>query len=232
MSIMDRILKLLKEKNKTQVDICNYIGIKPNVFTTWKTRGTDPPARHLVQICEFFDVTLEYLLTGNENSQNIKPEIKAEQAISDTSKELLEVFESLPMRERVKLLNIVYNFEEQYHSSGSSSSFELPMPNNSFVSQNEQKLLDVFQNFTEMEQVKIIGRIEEWLEIKRKRELINSQQPLQSDSPTAEPPVLNTQNKWQLTARRTDGVYESRFATPEEVEKLKMLLENPEEPKY
>lgn len=214
------------------MDLCRAIGVKSSTVTNWKTRNTDPPAKYIIPICEFLGVAPEYLLTGNENSQNIKPEIKTEQAISDTSKELLKVFESLPMRERVKLLNIVYNFEEQYHSSGSSSSFELPMPNNSFVSQNEQKLLDVFQNFTEMEQVKIIGRIEEWLEIKRKRELINSQQPLQSDSPTAEPPVLNTQNKWQLTARRTDGVYESRFATPEEVEKLKMLLENPEEPKY
>lgn len=232
MNIIDRILKLLKEKNKTQVDICNYIGIKPNVFTTWKTRGTDPPARHLVQICEFLDVTLEYLLTGNENSQNIKPEIKTEQAISDTSKELLKVFESLPMRERVKLLNVVYDFEEQYRNSGSSGSLELPMPNNPLVSQNEQKLLEVFQNFTEPEQVKIIDRIQEWLETKRRRESINSS-PVPSQ-PTAEPPILNTQNKWRLTARRTDGVYESRFATPEEVEKLKQLLENPdlEEPEY
>lgn len=222
-------------------NLCNQKGLSPTAtlqklnvstskLTAWKN-GSLPSASVLILISEFFGVTVDYLLKGNETtSPELK--VKTEQPTGETAKELLKVFESLPMRERVKLLNIVYNFEEQYHSSGSSSSFELPMPNNSFVSQNEQKLLDVFQNFTEMEQVKIIGRIEEWLEIKRKRELINSQQPLQSDSPTAEPPVLNTQNKWQLTARRTDGVYESRFATPEEVEKLKMLLENPEEPKY
>lgn len=232
MNINQRVQGLLDNSKLTQKELSKYISVASSTLNNWIKLGRSIPSEYIIPICEFFGVTVDYLLTGNENSQNIKPEIKAEQAISDTSKELLEVFESLPMRERVKLLNIVYNFEEQYHSSGSSSSFELPMPNNSFVSQNEQKLLDVFQNFTEMEQVKIIGRIEEWLEIKRKRELINSQQPLQSDSPTAEPPVLNTQNKWQLTARRTDGVYESRFATPEEVEKLKMLLENPEEPKY
>lgn len=136
------------------------------------------------------------------------------------------------MRERVKLLNAVYDFEEQYRTSGSSGSLELPMPNNPLVSQNEQKLLEVFQNFTEPEQVKIIDRIQEWLETKRRREAINSS-PI-SSQPTAEPPILNTQNKWRLTARRTDGVYESRFATPEEVEKLRKLPEdpNPEEPEY
>lgn len=230
-------------------NLCNQKGLSPTAtlqklnvstskLTAWKN-GSLPSAAALILISEFFGVTVDYLLKGNENSQNIKPEIKTEQAISDTSKELLEVFESLPMRERVKLLNAVYDFEEQYRTSGSSGSLELPMPNNPLVSQNEQKLLEVFQNFTEMEQVKIIDRIQEWLETKRRRELINNQQPLQSGSPissqpTAEPPILNTQNKWRLTARRTDGVYESHFATPEEVKKLKQLLENPdlEEPEY
>ena len=105
------------------------------------------------------------------------------------------------------------------------------MPNNPLVLQNEQKLLEVFQNFTKTEQVKIIDRIQEWLETKRRREAINNQ-PIPSQP--AKPPILNTQNKWRLTACRTDGVYESRFVTPEEVEKLRELLKNPdlEEPEY
>ncbi len=47
---------------------------------------------------------------------DVKHEIKTEQVISDTSKELLKVFESLPIRERVKLLNMVYEFEEDYRN--------------------------------------------------------------------------------------------------------------------
>lgn len=69
MSIINKILKLLHEQGKTQADICNYIGIKPNVFTTWKTRGTDPPAKFLIQICEFLSVSLEYLLTDDDSEQ-------------------------------------------------------------------------------------------------------------------------------------------------------------------
>ncbi len=221
-------------------NLCNQKGLSPTAtlqklnvstskLTAWKN-GSLPSASALILISEFFGVTVDYLLKGNEiTSPELK--VKVEQPMGETAKELLEVFESLPMRERVKLLNVVYDFEEQYRNSGSSGSLELPMPNNPLVSQNEQKLLEVFQNFTEPEQVKIIDRIQEWLETKRRRESINSSP---NPSQPAEPPILNTQNKWRLTARRTDGVYESRFATPEEVEKLKQLLENPdlEEPEY
>ncbi|MCM1232854.1 MAG: helix-turn-helix domain containing protein [Ruminococcus flavefaciens] len=67
MSITNKILKLLHEQGKSQADICKYLGIKQNVFTTWKTRGTDPPAKFIVQICEFFNISLEYLLIDEED---------------------------------------------------------------------------------------------------------------------------------------------------------------------
>lgn len=235
----DQLVKLCEDKNTTPTKfVTEILHLSSSKVTAWKN-GSIPKYEILNSIANYFGVSVGALFDGKENCQNTTPEIKTIQSINDTSKELLEVFESLPMRERVKLLNVVYDFEEQYRTSGSSGSLELPMPNNPLVSQNEQKLLEVFQNFTEPEQLKIIDRIQEWLETKRRRESINSQQSLQSGSlipsqPTAEHPILNTQNKWRLTARRTDGVYESRFATPEEVEKLKQLLENPdlEEPEY
>lgn len=52
-----------------------------------------------------------------ETEMKMKSDNQAEQAMSETSKELLAVFESLPMRERVKLLNMVYDFEEKYRNS-------------------------------------------------------------------------------------------------------------------
>lgn len=227
----DQLVKLCEDKNTTPTKfVTEILHLSSSKVTAWKN-GSIPKYEILNSIANYFGVSVGALFDGKENCQNTTPEIKTIQSINDTSKELLEVFESLPMRERVKLLNVVYDFEEQYRNSGSSGSLELPMPNNPLVSQNEQRLLEVFQNFTETEQVKIINRIQEWLETKQRREAINSQ-PIPSQP--AEPPILNTQNKWRLTARRTDGVYESRFATPEEVEKLRELLNNPdlEEPEY
>lgn len=41
-------------------------------------------------------------------------EIKGDTEISDTAKELVRIFESLPIKERTRLMNMVYDFEEEY----------------------------------------------------------------------------------------------------------------------
>ncbi|MDE5765459.1 MAG: helix-turn-helix domain-containing protein [Ruminococcus sp.] len=59
------------------------------------------------------------------NNNSIPDDLKAEdtefytqeQNISDITKEIIKVSESLPMRERVKLLSVIYDFEENYRKS-------------------------------------------------------------------------------------------------------------------
>lgn len=105
----------------------------------WKN-GVMPNSSIVVALSLRLNVSTDYLLLGNEktNTSNIsnsivdhssgtitvsgteKNEAELEKVISDTSKELLNVFESLPMRERIKLLNIVYDFEEKYRKSNSA----------------------------------------------------------------------------------------------------------------
>lgn len=176
--------------------LCDSRGLKISTVVTdcggalgsisgWK-KGVMPNSNIVIALAIRLNVSTDYLLLGKEHSNtsnisnsivdhssgtimindtaeskpesDIMPEIKKKQDMSDTSKELLEVFESLPMRERVKLLNMVYDFEEQYRKS-------------------------------------------------------------------------NTKAQWQIAARSTDGTYESRLATPEEIEKIK-LLEDASEPEY
>ena len=112
-------------------------------MTNWKTRNTDPPAKYIIPICEFLNITPEYLLTGTECSKSTKilnstvaavgsyskgtvtlgstAESKSETdngmpkyVLSENEEELLRIFKSLPKRERVRLLNMVYEFEEDY----------------------------------------------------------------------------------------------------------------------
>ena len=94
MDIMNRIIERLKEINRTQADICNYIGINYSVFTTWKKRGTEPPTKYLIKICEFLDVSLHYLLTGEE-----KLEIS-----TGKEQEMLNLFRRLPNDEQSRLI--------------------------------------------------------------------------------------------------------------------------------
>ena len=96
MSIINRIVELLKRKGASQADICNYIGIKYNVFTTWKTRGTDPPAKYLVQICDFLNITLDYLFTGQEKSSS-------KDKLSDDEQEMLDLFNALSRDNKIRI---------------------------------------------------------------------------------------------------------------------------------
>ena len=68
--VIDRILNILNEKNIKAVDLCRYIGINTSTMTNWKNRGTDPPAKLIIPICEFLDVSCEFLLTGTEKQTN------------------------------------------------------------------------------------------------------------------------------------------------------------------
>ena len=77
--ITQRILSLLEEKSLTATDLCRAIGINTSTMTNWKNRGTDPPAKMIIPICEF-------LLTG----------IEQEYRCSEFESEVLSLFRSLP----------------------------------------------------------------------------------------------------------------------------------------
>ncbi len=67
MTICERFFHLLDEKNLRAADLCKILNIGTSVTTGWKNRNTDPPAKYIMQICEFLDVTPEYLLTGADS---------------------------------------------------------------------------------------------------------------------------------------------------------------------
>lgn len=202
MTISQRVFAELKKQKKKQKDLAEYIGISTSAVSDWKKKGTNPSAENISAIADFLEISIDYLLTGEEhhNNANIahsaigafgnhshgtvtmntdltatemksKPNSNPEQNMSDITKEIIKISESLPMKEQVRLLNMIYDFEEQYHKSN------------------------------------------------------------QSISPKEEPPTFNAQSQWRIAARTMDGTYESRPATPEEIEKLK-LLEDAPEPEY
>ena len=71
MSISERMFKLLEEKNKKSVDLAAVLDVGTGQISTWKKRNTDPPSKYISKICEFLDVSYEYLLTGKESSTSL-----------------------------------------------------------------------------------------------------------------------------------------------------------------
>lgn len=88
MEIIERIYELLNKQNKRAYELCNKLGIRTSTMSTWKARTNDPPAKYMKTIADFFDVSLDYLLTGQE-----APVPKTTTKEED---ELLEMFRKLP----------------------------------------------------------------------------------------------------------------------------------------
>ena len=107
MDIINRIIYILTNKNLKQSDLCNYLNIKYNVFTTWKTRGTEPPTKYLNQICEFLDISIDYLLTGKEKSTPTN--------LSEDVQELISYYNELPESEKNRLIRRAQTLAELYN---------------------------------------------------------------------------------------------------------------------
>jgi len=63
--ITERVIALIKQQGMKDKDFCTLIDISASTFANWKQRGTDPKAKHISAIANFFGVSEEYLITGN-----------------------------------------------------------------------------------------------------------------------------------------------------------------------
>lgn len=71
MLIIDRIIELLRERKLSNKDLCDNIGVGQSTFTNWKNRKTNPPSEYIKPIADFFDVPVEFILTGEFSENNI-----------------------------------------------------------------------------------------------------------------------------------------------------------------
>ncbi|MDE7281533.1 MAG: helix-turn-helix domain-containing protein [Ruminiclostridium sp.] len=85
MSILDRICMLLGDGK--QQELTDYLGLKKTAFSDWKGGKSNSYRKYLIEIAEFFNVSLDYLVFGKEqpNTENI----------TDDEKELLNYYKEL-----------------------------------------------------------------------------------------------------------------------------------------
>lgn len=131
MSISERIFDLLQKQKKSQGALSTALGIRQATVSSWKTKGTTPAADLLEKIAEFFDVSVDYLVTGKEYapspSQTVNQGIfgdrnhnntvtingNAPLEVSEIEGELLKVCASLDIRRKNALLTYAYKLENE-----------------------------------------------------------------------------------------------------------------------
>ena len=73
MTISERMFDLLENSSgKSAAGLCRELGISTSITTGWKKRNTDPPAKYLTRICEYLGISVIFLLTGEQDQDQIE----------------------------------------------------------------------------------------------------------------------------------------------------------------
>lgn len=116
LSLINNVLELLAQNGRKQADLCAYLNISTSTMTNWKNRNTDPPAKYIVPICEFFDISPYILLTGKEK--------KSSSDLSNDEQELLSYYKKLPPNEKMKLIGRAEALAELFEEQAAAEPFQ------------------------------------------------------------------------------------------------------------
>lgn len=107
MVIIDKILRLLKEQNLKQKELCEYLGISNNNFTEWKSGRSTSYKKYLPEIAKYLGVSVDYLV-GTSAVKEVSGKELSEQAL-----EVAELFEKLNPNNRELAFEILSAIERQ-----------------------------------------------------------------------------------------------------------------------
>ncbi len=98
-----RLYELCKENNTSPTQMVNKLGIAQGMVTKWKN-GTEPNAKALLKISEYFNVSTDYLLGKTDKKNKTAPE---GQPLTDEEKAILKKCEQLSVEDLHKVLEYV-----------------------------------------------------------------------------------------------------------------------------
>jgi len=61
-AILDNIIACMNYKKIDQKELCNYLGVNPQMFTNWKNRSSNSYMKRLNKIAEFLDISVDHLM--------------------------------------------------------------------------------------------------------------------------------------------------------------------------
>lgn len=128
----DRLRKLRKNLDISQAELAEHLGVVPSAVGKYERMPNSfPSVEILIKLSDFFKVSLDYLLKGAEFTPSVEnnisghlsnsPFIQANngglvingesKALSPEAMELLNIYETLGGRDRLKLLNFAVELE-------------------------------------------------------------------------------------------------------------------------
>ncbi len=152
MSILDRILLLLG--NTDQKELTEYLGLKKTAFSDWKSGKSNSYRKYLIEIAKYFDVSLDYLVYGDESKFGLPNDQKDlltlyNRLSPDYKSKIIERAETLAELEGERAAEQAKKAEKTAHSSADAQSVPqkpLPFPANPEPEQDkaEDFYIDIF----------------------------------------------------------------------------------------
>lgn len=84
--MLDRIISLMNGRD--QKELTDFLGLKKTAFSDWKSGKSNSYKKYIVEISEFFEVSLDYLVYGKK------------QEVSEDVKELLFLYNQMDKSEK------------------------------------------------------------------------------------------------------------------------------------
>ena len=99
--IVRRIDTLLYERKDNRANLCRALNLKHNTISNWLTRGTLPKVEDALRIAEYLNVSVEWLVYGEDNS-----------GISMEERELLADWKLLSETEKQSIRILIDGFKK------------------------------------------------------------------------------------------------------------------------
>ena len=104
----NNFIRMCNSIDKSPSAVAEEIGIYKSTVSNWKKRKTTPTDATLRKIADYFGVSVEYLLTG----ENEKPATISDDGFSEVD----EVFRKLSPENREKLLELARLYLDAQHN--------------------------------------------------------------------------------------------------------------------
>lgn len=118
MDIVDRIIKIAKDKAITGVEIGELLGLKKSPLTDWKNGKSKPTLEQTIAICEKFAISADYLLFGFTKENG-------EATLSSDECDVLNNYRKLDTRGKHKVHTTIYEELDRVAAASAQEQREL-----------------------------------------------------------------------------------------------------------
>ena len=101
---LNHLENLRNELNLTKKELANILGVSNSIYTRWEKNTDSIPTRRLIQIANYFNINIDYILNLTNNKITIKPNAINYDLIAKRTRELRTDL-NMTLREIATFLN-------------------------------------------------------------------------------------------------------------------------------